>query len=30
LAEREGMGIDDPEFRNKIGEDRLTVFRRHA
>jgi crotonyl-CoA reductase len=30
LAEREGMGIDDPEFRDKIGEKRLTVFRRHA
>jgi crotonyl-CoA reductase len=30
LAEREGMGIDNLEFRAKIGEDRLTVFRRHA
>ncbi len=30
LAEREGMGIDDPEFRAKVGEKRLTVFRRHA
>ncbi len=29
LAEREGMGIDDPEFREKVGESRLTVFRRH-
>jgi crotonyl-CoA reductase len=29
LAEREGMGIDDPEFRDKVGESRLTVFRRH-
>jgi crotonyl-CoA reductase len=30
LAEREGMGIDDPEFRAKVGEDRLTLFRRFA
>jgi crotonyl-CoA reductase len=30
LAPREGMGIDDPEFRAKVGEDRLTLFRRHA
>jgi crotonyl-CoA reductase len=29
LAEREGMGIDDPEFRAKVGEKRLTVFRRY-
>jgi crotonyl-CoA reductase len=29
LAEREGMGIDDPEFRAKVGEERLTVFRRY-
>jgi crotonyl-CoA reductase len=29
LAEREGMGIDDPEFRAKVGEQRLTVFRRY-
>ena len=30
LAEREGLGIDDPEFRAQVGEDRLTVFRRHG
>jgi crotonyl-CoA reductase len=30
LAPSEGMGIDDPEFRSKVGEDRLTLFRRHA
>jgi crotonyl-CoA reductase len=30
LAPREGMGIDDPEFRAKVGEDRITLFRRHA
>ena len=29
LAPREGMGIDDPEFRNKIGEPALNRFR-HA
>jgi len=30
LAPSEGLGIDDPEFRAKVGEDRLTVFRRHG
>src|SRR5579871_4647885 len=30
LAPREGLGIDDPEFRAKIGEDRITLFRRHG
>ena len=30
LAPREGLGIDDPEFREKVGEDRITLFRRHA
>ncbi len=30
LAEAEGQGIDDPEFRAQVGEDRLTVFRRHG
>lgn len=30
LAPREGLGIDDPEFRAKVGEDRITLFRRHA
>ncbi len=28
LAPREGMGIDDPGFREQVGEDRLTLFRR--
>src|SRR5438552_2637752 len=30
LAPEEGMGIDDPEFRAKVGEDRITLFRRHG
>ncbi|MGK2958491.1 MAG: crotonyl-CoA carboxylase/reductase [Acidimicrobiales bacterium] len=30
LAPEEGMGIDDPEFRAKVGEDRITMFRRHS
>jgi crotonyl-CoA reductase len=30
LAPREGLGIQDPELRAKVGEDRITVFRRHA
>ena len=29
LAPGEGLGIDDPELREKVGEDRLTLFRRH-
>jgi crotonyl-CoA reductase len=29
LAPAEGLGIDDPEFRAKVGEDKLTVFRRN-
>jgi len=28
-ADREGLGITDPELRAKVGEDRLTIFRRH-
>ena len=28
LAPREGLGIDDPEKRQRIGEDRITLFRR--
>jgi crotonyl-CoA reductase len=28
LAPTEGLGIDDPEFREKVGEDRITLFRR--
>jgi crotonyl-CoA reductase len=30
LAPEEGLGVDDPEFREQVGEDRLTLFRRHA
>ncbi|MBW3537810.1 MAG: crotonyl-CoA carboxylase/reductase, partial [Actinobacteria bacterium] len=30
LASGEGQGIDDPELREKVGEDRITLFRRHA
>jgi len=30
LAPAEGLGIDDPEFRAKVGEDRITLFRRHG
>jgi crotonyl-CoA reductase len=30
LAPAEGLGVDDPERRAAIGEDRITVFRRHA
>jgi len=30
LAPREGLGIDDPEKRERIGEDRITLFRRHG
>ena len=29
-APAEGLGIDDPEKRAAIGEDRLTIIRRHA
>ena len=29
LAPAEGLGIDDPELREKVGEDRITLFRRH-
>jgi crotonyl-CoA reductase len=28
LARSDGMGIDDPEFRAKVGEDKITLFRR--
>ncbi|MBW3650051.1 MAG: crotonyl-CoA carboxylase/reductase [Actinobacteria bacterium] len=28
LAPEEGLGIDDPELREKVGEDRITLFRR--
>jgi crotonyl-CoA reductase len=30
LAPSEGLGIDDPETRAKIGEDRITLFRSHG
>ncbi len=30
LAPEEGMGISDPEKRERIGEDKITLFRRHA
>src|SRR5580658_159329 len=30
LAPEEGQGIDDPELRAKVGEDRITLFRRHG
>ena len=30
LAPREGMGVDDPEFRAKVGEAKINRFRRHA
>jgi len=31
LAESEGLGIDDPALREKVGEDNITLFRRrHA
>jgi crotonyl-CoA reductase len=29
LAPQEGLGIDDRELRERVGEDRLTIFRRH-
>jgi crotonyl-CoA reductase len=28
LAPSDGLGIDDPDFREKVGEDRITLFRR--
>jgi len=30
LAEREGLGIDDRAMRDRVGEDRITLFRRHG
>jgi crotonyl-CoA reductase len=30
LAPEEGLGVDDPELRDKVGEDRITLFRRHS
>src|SRR5580704_4922098 len=29
LAPEEGLGIDDPELRARVGEDRIMMFRRH-
>jgi crotonyl-CoA reductase len=29
VAQREGLGITNPELRAKVGEERLTIFRRH-
>ncbi len=28
-APREGLGVTDPEMRSRVGEDRLTIYRRH-
>ena len=30
LAPEEGLGITDPEKRERIGEDKITLFRRMA
>ncbi len=30
LSPEEGLGVTDPEKREKVGEDRLTMFHRHA
>jgi crotonyl-CoA reductase len=30
LAPEEGLGVDDPELRAQVGEDRITLFRRHG
>jgi crotonyl-CoA reductase len=30
LAPEEGLGIDDPELRESVGEDKITLFRRHG
>jgi crotonyl-CoA reductase len=30
LAAEEGLGIDDPMLRAKVGEERITAFRRHS
>ena len=30
LSPEEGLGVDDPEFRAKVGEDKITLFRRHG
>jgi len=30
LAPEEGLGIDDRDFREQVGEDTITLFRRHG
>ncbi|MHB8438717.1 MAG: crotonyl-CoA carboxylase/reductase [Acidimicrobiales bacterium] len=30
LAPEEGLGVEDPEMRARIGEDKITLFRRHS
>jgi len=30
LAPSEGLGVDDPDLRAAVGEDRITLFRRHG
>ncbi len=30
LAPTEGLGVEDPELRERVGEDRITLFRRHG
>jgi crotonyl-CoA reductase len=30
LAPAEGLGVDDAELRQRVGEDRITLFRRHG
>ena len=30
LAPQEGLGIDDPELRQRVGEDKITLFRTHG
>jgi crotonyl-CoA reductase len=30
LSPSEGLGVDDPAFREKVGEDKITLFRRHG
>ncbi len=30
LAPQEGMGIEDPELRSKVGEEKITLFKRFA
>ena len=30
LAPHDGLGVSDPSFREQVGEDRITLFRRHV